>query len=98
KSYGKLIYSVTGFSSSSSSSAGTYVKAMQQAPLWFSFPGFYFLSGLDSQGTGGYYWSRKAYTSSGYALSLGFSTGGLLYPQDSGLKYCGFSIRCVFNG
>ncbi|MBQ9020222.1 hypothetical protein IJ096_02785 [Candidatus Saccharibacteria bacterium] len=97
KSYGKLIYSVTGFSSSYSLSADTYVKAMQQAPLWFSFPGYY-LSDLYSQGTQGYYWSRKAYTSSSYALNLYFNTGGYLAPQFNLNKDNGLSVRCVFNG
>ncbi|MBQ9019874.1 hypothetical protein IJ096_00925 [Candidatus Saccharibacteria bacterium] len=100
KSYGKLLYSTIGFSSAnaSGSTGGPYVQKMQQAPLWFSSPGSY-SSGLDLQGTYGYYWSRKAYTSSGYALDLYFGTNnGTLYPQSYSNKYNGFSVRCVFNG
>ncbi|MBQ9019928.1 hypothetical protein IJ096_01230, partial [Candidatus Saccharibacteria bacterium] len=98
KSYGKLIYLVTGFSSLSTSyDGGTYVKAMQNAPLWFSFPGHYG-SGLRIQGADGYYWSRKAYTSSGYAMGLFFDAYSYLYPQYYGNKVEGYSVRCVFNG
>ncbi|MBQ9020086.1 hypothetical protein IJ096_02075, partial [Candidatus Saccharibacteria bacterium] len=94
KSYGKLMYSVLNYSGSGGWSSSN-VQMMQQAPLWFSFPGFYD-SGLDNQGDYGYYWSRN------YALYLFFSTDGRLYPQsnynNNGLKYRGFSVRCVFNG
>ncbi|MBQ9019899.1 hypothetical protein IJ096_01060, partial [Candidatus Saccharibacteria bacterium] len=99
KSYGKLLYSTIGFSSASASGStgGPYVQKMQQAPLWFSFPGSYY-SGLGYQGTIGYYWSRKAYTSSGTALNLIFYTDGSLSPQNNYSKSLGLSVRCVFNG
>ena len=99
KSYGKLLYSTIGFSSvnASGSTGGPYVQKMQQAPLWFSSPGYYD-GRLFYQGSYSYYWSRRAHTVSYYAMALYSYTNGDLSPQGYGNNRYGSSVRCVFGG
>ena len=98
KSYGKLMYSVLGFTSENAtiSTGRAYVQKVQQAPLWFPLAGYY-RSGLSYQGRRGGYWSRKAYSSSdAYYLSFNANNGDF-YPQNYDSKSSGRSVRCVFS-
>ena len=102
KSYGKLMYSVLGFSSGYvEASGGNYIKQAQQAPLWFSLAGYSYNSEQSSQRRSGSYWSRKAYSNdSAYYLNFDSYGSGFFwgfYPQSSNAKYFGLSVRCVFD-
>ena len=72
----------------------TYTNAFQAAPLSFVLSGYYG-SGLYDQGTRGLYWSRTAYSPSGYARVFDFYSSGYYYLQNFGDEYYGFAVRCV---
>jgi len=51
-------------------------------------------SGLDYQGTYGYYWSSTANTATS-AYYLGFNNSSVNSGYNNGLKYTGNAVRCV---
>ena len=81
-----------------SSLSGTSANFWANATYWNGvYSGFYNNAGtLYDQASYAYYWSSTQYgASSGY--SLGFNTGGTVYPQNNDSKNYGFSVRCVYS-
>ena len=44
----------------------------------------------------GYYWSSRAYSSTGFAFNLYFGSS-YVYPSDYTSRYYGFSLRCLIS-
>ena len=59
----------------------------------FLLSGYYNTGGAYNLGSGGYYWSRTAYSAQ-YAYGLYMSTSSV-YPANYNLKYLGFAVRCI---
>jgi len=89
KSFNNLIRTVYGISATNTDAS------VIAEPLHFIRSGDYYWNGgtLDSQGTGGLFWSATA-KSDTYAYNLAFYSGDLV-PQDGGSKGFGFTVRCV---
>ena len=68
---------------------------LRQSPLDFVYTGFYAGSAglLGSEGSGGYYWSRTAYSGTN-AYNLDFNSSNV-YPQGINGRGYGFALRCV---
>ena len=55
--------------------------------------GYGYGTSLNNAGSYGYYWS-SSFSSSAYAYYLYFDSGGI-YPQDTDVRFHGFSVRAV---
>ena len=67
-------------------------------PYLFPYSGYYsFGGGLLSQGQYGYWWSRSAHTSAGYAYDFRLSIFGDVEPQYGINVRVGNSVRCVLQ-
>ena len=73
------------------SSNADFVNALR-TPLSGSF----YDSSARYQGSYGYFWSSTYYSATSmYRLGVGATN---VYPQDYGVRYNGFSVRCVYDG
>ncbi|MBO7699352.1 fibrobacter succinogenes major paralogous domain-containing protein [Candidatus Saccharibacteria bacterium] len=68
-------------------------SAMMSSPVNFVLSGRRYGSSTSSRGSGGYYWSSTALSSS-YAYNLYLDSSNV-YPADNFHKYYGFAVRCV---
>ena len=90
KSYGSITQAYLGLVVNTS---GDYTAKLEAAPLSFKRAGFYHDGAFYSGGTAGIYWSSTASTTAnGYGL---YYMTTFTYPQYSGVKYYGLSVRCV---
>ncbi len=66
-------------------------------PLSFPFSSFYsYQDGMyPPDGSRGYWWSRSAYTSTGYAYGFYIGSDGTILVQGNLIIGSGFSVRCV---
>ena len=76
----------------SSKSAGS--TTITQTPLYFNPSGLVFFGSLKFAGSGGYYWSSTAGSSTSYAYFLYFSSGGVYLSNDRP-RSDGQSVRCL---
>ena len=83
---------LTNAYSISSNNAGS--TALVSAPLYFVHSGHVYSGSLKAAGGSGFYWSSTAYSSTGYAYNLGFSSG-IVNPSNSGGRYNGRPVRCL---
>ena len=95
-SYTELMQATVSSNIATSGTNTTYINAFQAAPLSFVLSGLYD-SGLSTQGTDGYYWSRTAYSSSVNAHYFLLYSSGYYNLQNSGRKYLGFAVRCILE-
>ena len=68
---------------------------LRQSPLGFVYTGYYRYNfgSLGDEGSGGYYWSRTAYSGThAYFLYIGSSRVG---PKDNYFRGHGYALRCV---
>ena len=71
---------------------------LRQSPLGFVYTGNYSYGNgsLGEEGSGGYYWSRTAYSGThAYFLYIGSSRVG---PKDNYFRGHGYALRCVGRG
>ena len=77
-------------------SIGNYPTGWQFTGAWSGVFSGRWVNGFGFQGSGGYYWSSTAYSSTS-ASYLSFS-GSSVYPGNvSSVKYSGFAVRCVMD-
>ncbi len=104
KSYDNLIRKVytnqtfsQGNASQNQNGAHIYAisQTLRQSPLSFPIPGYFSLysGAVDAVASLGYFWS-STYLSASHARYLTFASSRL-YPQGSGYKGMGYSVRCV---
>ena len=65
-----------------------------QSPLYFHPSGYVYSGSLGDAGSGGYYWSSTAYSSTNDAYSLDFYSD-YVDPSIYYYRYYGFSVRCL---
>ena len=68
--------------------------ALVSTPLYFVRSGYVNSGSLWYAGREGDYWSSTALSRTGYAYSLDFGPGSVS-PSSNGLRYPGFSVRCL---
>ena len=78
-------------------STSNYYAGWQFTGAWSGVFSGYWSNGFDYQGSGGYYWSSTAYSSTS-AWYLDINSSGVYPGGSSGSKYYGFAIRCVHPG
>ena len=90
-SFGNLVkqYGYTG-----SNQSGTTDATLLASPLFFAHGGDVSSGSLYNQGSRGYYWSSRAYSSSHLAYLL-YLYSSNVYPSDDLGRYLGCSVRCV---
>ena len=90
-SFGNLVkqYGYTG-----SNQSGTTDATLLASPLFFARGGYVYSGSLYDQGSYGYYWSSRAYSSSYIAYYLLFNSS-YVGPSSDYFRYFGFSVRCV---
>ncbi len=66
------------------------------SPYNFPYSGYYdYGSGVNNQGSDGYWWSRSSFTAAGQAYNFRPYTDGRVNPQNNNDVGYGFAVRCV---
>ena len=69
---------------------------MKTTPYNFPYAGYVLNSTLYNVGSGGYYWSRTAYSAIS-AYNLSFYSSDFIPGTSNNARHLGFSVRCVAN-
>ena len=66
-------------------------------PNNFLYSGYFNGSSANNRGSSGDYWSRSAYYSNDSLSYILYLNSTSLYPSNYGIKYYGFSVRCLIG-